>query len=86
MILINGCSHTYGTDINQNMGWAGLYKIFATKPVVNLAKEGCSNQYMCRTTIEWCRENLKNQTDFALVVPKGSLSVFQIYLNENKTA
>ena len=29
------------------------------------------------------RKNLKNQTDFALVVPKGSLSVFQIYLNEN---
>jgi len=63
MILINGCSHTYGTDIDQNMGWGGLYKIFATKPVVNLAKEGCSNQYICKSTIEWCRENLKNQTD-----------------------
>ena len=63
MILINGCSHTYGTDIDQNMGWGGLYKIFATKPVVNLAKEGCSNQYICKSTIEWCIENLKTQAD-----------------------
>ena len=63
MILVNGCSHTYGTDIDPNMCWSGLYKIFATKTVTNLAREGCSNQYICKSTVEWCMENLKTQAD-----------------------
>ena len=63
MILINGCSHTYGTDIDPNLGWSGLYKNFSTRTVTNLAREGCSNQYICKSTIERCMENLKNQTD-----------------------
>ena len=46
MILVNGCSHTYGTDIDPNMCWSGLYKIFATKTVrILLEKDAVINIY-----------------------------------------
>lgn len=62
MILINGCSHTHGTDWlhkNNQKNWATIFSEMTGKDVTNIAQAGCSWTSICYSTVEWLEKNEK---------------------------
>ena len=67
-VLVNGCSHLAGTELNKNdevaktLSWPNYIKSWNT--ITNLAMPASSNDSICRRTIQ---ELEKNNYDFVLI-------------------
>lgn len=62
MILINGCSHTHGTEWllkNKQKNWPTLFSELSGLEVTNIAMAGSSWHSISYTTVEWLEKNDK---------------------------
>tara|TARA_E500000318_G_scaffold45315_2_gene42798 strand:+ start:2344 stop:3039 length:696 start_codon:yes stop_codon:yes gene_type:complete len=66
MILFNGCSWTYGDELENNVeeGYPNLVAQKLGLPFVNLARNGASNDYIYHTSLEYL---LNNKVDLAII-------------------
>ena len=70
MILVNGCSHTAGSEIEfymqsecRDKAWPAHLGQLMSQDVVNISLEGSGNERISRTTMEWLIKNVQlNQT------------------------
>lgn len=71
MILVNGCSHTSGSEIEfymqhecKDKAWPAHLGQLMNQDVINIALAGSGNERISRTTIEWLIKNVQLQQNY----------------------
>lgn len=71
MILVNGCSHTAGSEIDfymqdecKHKAWPAHLGQLLGQDVVNIAQAGAGNERIGRTTMEWLIKNIQIQKTY----------------------
>ena len=57
ILLVSGCSHTYGVGIDSNHSWSNVLSQHLELDLVNLSKPGACAQYVCDTLKNWLDQN-----------------------------
>ena len=93
-ILINGCSHSAGSEIEGSGIGEGNYNrdncfgaLLAKKlnlPRVNLALPGASNDYIARTTLFWCLEHPELISSTLFLIHWTGADRMEYFANEYK--
>jgi hypothetical protein len=91
LMLINGCSHTAGSEIeytNQpfcyDKSWGKWLTDMCGDEYVNISRPGAGNEYICRTTKDWIIENVflsksHNKEDLHVIVMWSGFDRKEIY-------
>lgn len=98
LMLINGCSHTAGSEIDYERqpmcyekAWGKWLADMYGDEYVNISMPGAGNEYICRTTKDWIIENvflnkLYNKEDLHVVVMWSGFDRKEVYYSDlNRT-